>query len=77
MGTLPDVTSWAVNVLIDHRNDKMGYSLSKVGDARLGSWTSVGDVKQVAGRASTNCAFTTLKDEQVVACAQGRFSCGS
>ena len=68
------MTSWAVNVLIDHRNDKMGYSLSKVGDARLGSWTSVGHVKQVVGRAGTKGALTTLVDEKVGACAQGRFS---
>ena len=77
LGTLPDMTSWAVNVLIDHRNDKMGYSLSKVGDARLGSSTSLGDAKQVAVRAGTKGAFTTLKDETVGACAQRRFSCCS
>ena len=40
----------------------MGYSLSKVGDARLGSWTSVGDVKQVVGRAGTKGALPTLVD---------------
>ena len=77
LGTLPDMPSWAVNVLIEHRNDKMGYSFSKVGGARLGSWTSVGDAKQVLGRAGTKGALTTLIDEQVVACAQGRVSCGS
>ena len=52
----------------------MVYSLSKERDARLGSWTSVSDVKQVVGRAGTKGALTTLIDEKVVACGQGRFS---
>ena len=37
LGTLPDMTSWAVNILIVHRNDKMEYSLSKVG---MPDWAS-------------------------------------
>ena len=55
----------------------MGYSFSKVGDARLGSWTSVGYAEQVVGRAGTKGALTTLIDEKVEACAQRRLSCGS
>ena len=77
LGTLPDMTSWAVNILIVHRNDKMEYSLSKVGDARLGKWTSVGYAEQVVRRAGTKGVVTTLVDEKVEACAQGRLPCGS
>ena len=44
------------------RNDKIGYSLSKVENARLGRWTSVGYAEQVVGRAGTKGALTTLVD---------------
>ena len=62
LGTLPDMKSSAVNILIEHRNDKMGYNLSKVENARLGRWTSVGYAEQVVGSAGTTGALTTLVD---------------
>ena len=57
---LPVLTSWAFNVLGDHRNEITGYKLSKVEDVRLDRWTSVHYVKQVVGCAGTEGALTIL-----------------
>ena len=60
LGKLPDMKSWAFNILMRHRSEKVGYKLSKVEDARLGRWTSVGYAQQVVGRAGTKSALTIL-----------------
>ena len=49
LGKLPDMTSWAFNTLMEHRSDKVSHNRSKVEDARLGRWTSVGYAEQVVG----------------------------
>ena len=54
------MTSWAFNVLGDHRNELTRYKLSKVEDVRLDRWTSVHYVKQVVGCAGTEGALTIL-----------------
>ena len=42
------------------RSEIVGYTLSKVEDARLDRWTRVGYAKQVVGRAGTKGALTIL-----------------
>ena len=44
---LPDMTSWACNIFMEHRNEIMGYNLSNLEDARLDRWTSVRYAEQV------------------------------
>ena len=43
-----------------HRSEIVAYKLSKVEDARLGRWTTVGYAQQVVGRAGTKSALTIL-----------------
>ena len=49
LGTSPEMTCWAYNILMLHRRDVTGYKRSKVEDARLGRETSVGYAKQNLG----------------------------
>ena len=53
LSDLPGMTSWAYNALVGHRSEIPVYKLSKVEDARLDWWTSVGYAEQVSGRAGT------------------------
>ena len=47
LGKLPDMTSWASNLLKGHRSEEVSHKLNKVKDARVGRWTSIGYAKQV------------------------------
>ena len=50
LGKLRDMTYGAFNILMGHRSETVGFKLSKVEDARLDRWTSVGyDAVQVVG----------------------------
>ena len=55
LGTSPEMTYWAYNILMVHRSEITGYKRSKVEDARLGRESSVGYAKQNSGRAGTLC----------------------